>query len=120
MQKYVVKIKAYLEDCRRTGFTGGIKMAFEKGMPKTFWRSTCPEFHTNPIDNKFDLGKELETATVDSFNGSLMFLLENGIIKNFDSTETLQGRDLIDRLEKYHLSAPVRAALVIRKKAHSA
>jgi hypothetical protein len=120
MQEHVVKIKAYLEDCRLKKFTGGIKMAFEKGIPKTFWRSTFPDFQNKPIDEKFNLDKELSMATAGTFSGSLLFLLDDGNIKNFDYIETLQGRDLLDRLDNYHLTGAApksRPAIAIRKKA---
>jgi hypothetical protein len=124
MQEHAVKIKAYLEDCRLKKFTGGIKMAFEKGAPKTFWRATYPDFQNKPVEKDFNLDKELAAATAGTFSGSLLFLLEDGIIKNFDSIETLQGRDLLERLDNYCITQPreapkSRPALVIRKKAQA-
>lgn len=124
MQEHVVKIKAYLDDYRLKRFTGGIKMAFEKGIPKTFWRSTVPDFENKPIDEGFSLDTMLSMATVGTFSGSLFFLLEDGEIKHFYYVETLQGRDLLERLNNCHTtgvasprSTEKRPAVVIRKKA---
>jgi len=123
MQEYVGKIKAYLEDCRLKKFTGGMKMAFEKGIPKTFWKSTNPEFKINPIDDSFVIDKELAMATAGTFSGSLFFILEDGIIKNYDNTETLQGRELLEKLDNINTAVSAqrgpdkRPVLAVRKKA---
>jgi hypothetical protein len=98
MQEYVVKIKAYLEDVRLKMFSGGIKMSFEKGIPKTFWRSSNPDFNIKPLYEGFSIDKILSIATAGTFSGSLFFTFENGDIKQFDYIETLQGRELLDRL----------------------
>jgi hypothetical protein len=123
MQEHVVKIKAYLDDYRRKGFTGGIKMAFEKGTPKTFWRSTNPEFEINPLKDDFSIEKMLGMATAGTFSGTLLFMFDDGDIKKFDYIETHQGRELLEILDNYHLKAGAlrspekRPAIVIRKKA---
>ena len=120
MQAHVIKIKACLDDYRQDKFTGGIKMAFEKGIPKTLWESSNPDFDIKPLKEDFSLDKALTMATAGSFSGSLLFILEDGVITRFDHTKTLQGRDLLEKLDNYHIderSPAKRPALVVRKKA---
>jgi hypothetical protein len=123
MQEHVIKIKACFEDYRQQKFTGGIKMAFEKGTPKTFWESSNPDFEIKPLKEGFSLDKVLTMATAGTFSGSLLFILEDGEITRFDHTKTLQGRELLERLDNYHSAGAAlrgpekRPSLVIRKKA---
>jgi len=108
MQEHIAKIKAYLDDLRGEKFTGGIKMAFEKGMPKTFWRSSNPDFDIKPLKEGFNLDKKLTMATAGTFSGSLLFVFDDGDIKQFDYIETIQGRELLERLDNYHAGAAPR------------
>ena len=110
---YAGQIKAFLEEYRLKKYSGGIKMAFEEGLPKTFWSSDVPDFKTKPIGEGFDLDRTLQNATKGTFSGSLFFILENGEITNHYHIETIQGRKLEERLANCR-RAP-RKIIAIRK-----
>ena len=113
--EFAGKIKAFLEEYRLKKYSGGIKMAFEEGSPKTFWCSDVPNFENNPIKEGFDLKKTLQEATDSTFSGSLFFILEDGEIKHHYRIETIQGRKLIERLDNCRRVSAPKKAIAIRK-----
>jgi len=99
-------------------------MAFENGIPKTFWLSTISSPECKPIGEGFNLDKMLSMATARTFFGSLFFLLEDGDIMQFGYIETHQGGELMELLNNYKTTSMVaprspekRPAIVLRKKA---
>jgi len=124
MQEHIAKIAAYLDDYRFKKFSGGIKMAFENGTPKTLWLSTIPSPECKPIGERFNLDEMLSMATARTFFGSLFFLLEDGDIKQFGYIETHQGGELIEMLNNYKATSAAaaprspekRPAILARKK----
>ena len=112
---YAEKIKAYLEECRLQKYSGGIKMSFEEGMPKTFWCSDVPDFKDKSIEEGFDLEKVLKKATSITFSGSLFFILENGEIEHHYHMETIQGGKLLERLNNCRRASLPKKVIAIRK-----
>jgi hypothetical protein len=98
LEEPVKSILLYLDGKAREGFTGGIKMGFEKGRPASFAESTNPDFKVSEVQREFSLEDNIKEACGRSFYGTLFFVYREGSITHFYKNRTWQGQVLEDML----------------------
>jgi len=109
-EETIRKVMSYLHDKTREGFSGGVKMGFEYGSPKSIAETLNPDA-TLPLPDGFNIEEEIKTAFNGDFFGTLFFVYENGKITHFNRIKTMQGKVL----EKMFESHPPIKKIAIRR-----
>ena len=87
-------IGKYIQEQIQNHFTGFIKVAYEKGKPKSLSVYNNLENKYPNIDSNFDLAAELKKAEKPDFWGTLGFTIVDGEIKSYSFTQIRQGLEL--------------------------